>query len=449
LVAIATSFTYLCAVHLLGCRAQAAGAQAAGAQAAGASAGGAPIGSAPGASRPSVVKVEKTARGFRLLRNGQPYHIKGVGGTTHLDKLKTTGANSVRTWGIDNLDRVLAGARSNGLTVCAGIWMGHERHGFNYSDAAAVAKQKESVRADVMKYKDDPALLFWAVGNEMEGDGKNPLVWQAVNDMARMIKQIDPNHPTMTVIAELGPGKIDALKKYCPDIDVLGVNAYGGMGSLADRLTEQGWDKPFVVTEYGTLGPWEGGNAPWGAPIEWTSTQKADFAIGNYHRTVESNPDWCLGSYAFLWGNKQERTSTWFGLLLKDGSKLAMVDELTYAWTGQWPANRVPRLVALESEANLKRLPPATRYTANVKAYDPEGDPLQVTWEVRSETTDARGGGDAEQEPPAHPDAIIESKGTTVTFQTPQAEGNYRLFVFVRDGKGGAATANMPFAVGK
>jgi hypothetical protein len=164
---------------------------------------------------------------------------------------------------------------------------------------------------------------------------------------------------------------------------------------------------------------------------------------------VESNPDWCLGSYAFLWGNKQERTSTWFGLLLKDGSKTAMVDELAYAWTGKWPENRVPRLIALESEANLKRLPPATRHTARIKGYDPEGDPLQLVWEVRSETTDARSGGDAEKEPPAHPEAVIESKGTTVTFQTPQQPGEYRLFVFVRDGKGGAATANFPFAVAK
>jgi hypothetical protein len=359
---------------------------------------GIPRNEASAASRPATtVEIEKTARGFRLLRNGQPYHIKGAGGTMHFDKLQAAGANSVRTWGIDNLDRVLTDARPHGFTVCAGLWMGHERHGFNYGDAAAVAKQKETIRAAVTKYKDDPAILFWAIGNEMEGEGKNPLVWQAVNDVAKMIKQIDPSRPTMTVIAELGPGKIDALKKYCPDIDVLGINAYGGMGSLADRLTEQRWEKPFVVTEYGALGPWEGGYAPWGAPIEWTSSRKAEFAIANYRSTVEGNPDWCLGSYAFLWGNKQERTSTWFGLFLKDGSRLGLVDELTHAWTGKWPENRVPRLMALESEADLKTLPPGTRHTAIIKARDPEGDPLQVTWEVRSETTDARSGGDAEK----------------------------------------------------
>jgi hypothetical protein len=54
----------------------------------------------------------------------------------------------------------------------------------------------------------------------MEGDGNDPRVWQAVNDVAKMIKAIDPNHPTMTVIAEIGGNKIANFKRYCPDVDI-------------------------------------------------------------------------------------------------------------------------------------------------------------------------------------------------------------------------------------
>lgn len=394
-----------------------------------------------------AVQVEKTADGFRLLRGGQPYFIQGAGGSTHLDKLKAAGANSVRAWGVEQLETLLPQARQLGLTVAAGLWLGHERHGFNYADEKAVAAQLQRAREAVVKYKNDPSILLWGVGNEMEGDGKNPLIWKAVNDVARMIKQLDPNHPTMTVVAEISPEKIRAFKEHCPDVDVLGVNSYGGLGSLAARLREQNLDRPFIVTEFGALGPWEGGRAAWGAPIEMTSAQKANFALINYQKSVASQRARCLGAYAFLWGHKQETTATWFGMLLPDGSRLPFADAMSHAWTGRWPANTAPRLLALETDAALHEVAPQTQFTANVYAQDLDNDTLSVQWEVRSETTDAKSGGDAEKEPPAHPECILKTDGTELLFQTPQSAGAYRLFVWVRDGQGGAATANVPFFV--
>jgi hypothetical protein len=401
------------------------------------------------ATKPVSVRLEKTAHGFRLLRGGKPYFIRGAGGDKQLDLLAQFGANSVRTWGAEQLDTVLPQARKHNLSVCAGLWMGHERHGFDYNDVVRVEQQKQTLLQAVEKHKNDPAILLWAVGNEMEGDGKNPRVWQAVNDLARAIKKTDPNHLTITVIAELGEGKIEAFQKYCPDVDILGVNSYGGFGSVATRLRERGYNGPFIVTEWGTLGPWEGGYSPWRAPLEMTSTQKADFAMANYHRTVNRNPEHCLGAYAFLWGHKQERTGTWFGILLPDGSRTQLADELHFVWKGTWPGNRVPQLLSLDSEANNKHVLPSTRYAATVRAFDPENDDLKYEWEVREETSDARSGGDAEAVPPAHPESIVESKGAELAFQTPVREGAYRLFVTVRDGNGGAATANFPFFVRK
>jgi hypothetical protein len=40
----------------------------------------------------------------------------------------------------------------------------------------------------------------------MEGydSGDSPAIWKAVNDVAAMAKEIDPDHPTMTVTAEIG-----------------------------------------------------------------------------------------------------------------------------------------------------------------------------------------------------------------------------------------------------
>ena len=77
---------------------------------------------------PIAVKIVKNENGYQLLRGGEPYYIKGAGGTVHLDKLKSYGGNSIRTWGVDaNTDKILDEAEKEGLTVTFGIWMGQER----------------------------------------------------------------------------------------------------------------------------------------------------------------------------------------------------------------------------------------------------------------------------------------------------------------------------------
>ncbi|HEY8401595.1 MAG TPA: hypothetical protein VIK89_10055 [Cytophagaceae bacterium] len=44
------------------------------------------------------VAVIKTDTSYLLLRNGEPYYIKGVGGYDNLAIAKRMGANSIRTW---------------------------------------------------------------------------------------------------------------------------------------------------------------------------------------------------------------------------------------------------------------------------------------------------------------------------------------------------------------
>lgn len=149
----------------------------------------------------SRVSLRQVGDQHELLLNDKPFKIKGVGGEENLSTLKDLGGNSIRTWGVDRLGEVLDAAERHQLMVCAGIWLGHQRHGFSYQDADGVAKQLEEALASVKQYKDHPALLMWGVGNEMEGEGNDPSVWYAVNHLAREIKKIDPDHPTMTVIA--------------------------------------------------------------------------------------------------------------------------------------------------------------------------------------------------------------------------------------------------------
>lgn len=382
---------------------------------------------------------------FRLVRNGRPYVIRGVGGETRLDRLAAAGGNSIRTWGADNLGQILDEAHRHGLTVCAGLWLGHERHGFDYGDRTAVLRQLEATLEVVQRHKDHPALLMWGIGNEMEGDGSNPTIWHAVEEIAREIKRIDPDHPTMTVIAELGDDKARSIERFCPSIDIIGVNSYGGIPTLGERYRATGVDRPYVVTEHGPLGPWEVGKTPWGSPIEMTSTEKGRWYADGHRAAVSEQDGLCLGSYAFYWGHKQETTATWFGMLLPDGSRLAPVDAMVEAWTGAPPENVCPRIASLSVDRNA-RLHPGDVVTATLSASDPENDPLSYRWVLRADSGTIGSGGDFQPEETSF-DAAVSATGPTAKVTLPVQAGGYRLFAYVIDNAGGAAVANLPLLV--
>jgi hypothetical protein len=406
-----------------------------------------PVATAAGDGTPTVVKVQKDEKGYHLLRDGSPYVIKGGGGRVYLEALKEAGGNSLRTWGEDDLEPLLDRAQELGLTVTIGIWLGQERQGFNYSDAASVRREVEKSRSFFRRYRRHPALLMWGLGNEMEGSGDNDVIWQTVNEIAKVAKSEDPDHPTMTVIAEAGGRKIAQFNSLCPNVDVLGINSYGGLSTLPKRLADAGFDRPYVITEFGPAGPWEVRKTKWGAPVEPTSTEKARSYLSQHAGAIAAQQGRCLGSYAFFWGHKQEATATWFGMFLPSGERLGTVDAMTFAWTDRWPANRAPEINAITTEARESELAPGTTFAATIDASDPEGDPVIVRWEIRSESTDRRQGGDRETEPIAHPECFVVAKGMGATFRAPARAGAYRIFAYLYDGKGGAACANVPFAV--
>ena len=86
--------------------------------------------------------------------------------------------------------------------VIAGLNVIPARYGFDYRNPKFVKTQLERIRKDVRRFKDHPALLMWAVGNELELDFEQdePFIWTAVNDMAKMIHEEDPDHPTTLMI---------------------------------------------------------------------------------------------------------------------------------------------------------------------------------------------------------------------------------------------------------
>ena len=393
-------------------------------------------------------ELRQTDTGWQLFRDGKPYLVKGAGGQTALQQLVEAGGNSIRTWGADDIGELLDEAHALGLSVTVGIWLGHERHGFDYDDAAQVQAQFEQAREYVLRYKDHPALLLWGVGNEMEGfaEGDDPKIWQAVNDIAAMIKELDPSHPTMTVTAEIGGDRIRSVNEYCPDIDIHGINSYGGGASIAERYRAGGGTKPIMLTEFGPPGAWETGTTEWGAPFEMTSTEKAAAYRRTYENSVIGAPGLTLGSYAFTWGYKMEATGTWFGMFLPDGSRLAVVDTMTELWSGEKPADLAPAIEWIAVKGN-EEVDPGGVIEARAEVADPEGGPLSMQWVLRPESGEYSTGGDFRPMLPDVDGAVLENNGATVKVRMPEQPGPYRLYLYAADEAGNAATANLPLLI--
>lgn len=390
---------------------------------------------------------------WQLLRAGEPFYARGAVGWESYDLLRRCGANSVRTGANKTgLDHV----QDAGLTAMVNLPVRGERNRMNWDDEKMVADQEQRVLQFVRELKDHPAVMFWVVGNELDrippGVPHSPRLWQRLNKMAKEIRAIDPHHPVLTVV---GTGqyeqKVQEIAKQCPDMDLLGINAYGDLGEVTE-LTRKYWPKPYVIAEWGPTGHWQVRRTEWRVPIEETSTEKARAIYDRYTKVIQADKERCLGSYVFLWGQKQETTHTWYGLF-QDGLATESIDVMTYLWSGAWPQNRAPAVLTLDivgfPDKTRVYLQPAQSYEATVVTYDSDYDPLVFQWEIRPEVVipkDSYAGGG---EKPAVPiPGLIQGDGSAqIHFTTPGKEGAYRLFVQARDGNGHAGYANVPFCV--
>lgn len=399
------------------------------------------------------VRVAGAPGRYRLLRGGKPMFVKGAGGGNLVALLPKFGANAARTWGTEHAMEDLEACRKAGVTLLMGIWLPHKSDAPDYGDPAAIERMRASVREAVRVGKDHPNLLAYGLGNEMESGGReaDPKLWGTINELAKMVHALDPNHPVVTVVAELAPGKVEAIRRYAPEVDILGVNSYGGAPTVPQRLKAQGWTKPYLVTEFGPLGPWEGGKSPWGAAYEATSTEKARHYAESYQRAVLAAPGDCLGSFAFLWGDKQEETATWFGMFLPGTREpVESAETMRALWRGQpLPKGRIESFGLLDGMGQA-----ATEFApgANILVMFAPLDvakPMALTLAIRGETAVKATMGAGEITRPILSTVEVPSLAGTraVGLKAPTEPGTYRVYLVARDGSGFAATANAPLQV--
>jgi exo-beta-1,3-glucanase (GH17 family) len=402
-------------------------------------------------SQNSQVEIQKNNSKYIINLNNKPYELKGAGGQNHLKELIEIGGNTIRTWSTENAQSVLDDAKNNGIMVMLGLWVQHERHGFDYNDEKAIKKQLEAFRMEIKKYKNHPALLFWCVGNEYELEYSNTKVWKAVNDIALMIKQEDKNHPVVSVTAGINDEKIQFVKNELTAIDILGINTYGDIGKVKSVLTHANYTKPYMITEWGPTGHWESPKTSWNVSIEQTSKEKATSYIYRYNNYIKADSLQCIGSFAFLWGQKQEYTSTWYGIFHENGMKTEVYDALAKCWSPELILkNNAPNLdsIKINADLNIKNLILKSNQKVQLEVFatDIENDLLSYSWNLYHESTDLKSGGDKENKPAEIFSKITNNDKSKCILTAPKEEGKYRIFITVSDGEK-LAYSNIPLYI--
>jgi hypothetical protein len=406
--------------------------------------------------KPSMVELNYRDNKFQLTVNNKPFYINGAGvDFGSIKSLADFGGNAFRTWRVNNGEKsgleILDEAHQNGLMVCMGIDVERERHGFDYDDNIAVAKQMAEIKEDILALKDHPALLMWGIGNELNLRHKNPKVWDAVNDLSKMIHQVDPNHPTTTMLAGAEPDVIIQVAENCPDLDLLSFQIYGAIDKLPGFLQQSNYKGAYMITEWGATGHWECENTTWDRPIEANSTKKAYDYYSRFIDYIAADTKQCIGSFVFLWGQKQERTPTWYGLFLENNNSTEAAQVMQYLWTGEWAKHRIPKIGELtingflaEESVSLQQHQP---YSAKIVLEGTHKN-LSFRWELMKEVDREleSDGGDFEPTPEIVWQQSDSNTSSEIEFSPPH-KGEFRLFVYVDDSYGGSATANMPILI--
>jgi hypothetical protein len=413
---------------------------------------------------PVTIHQDEQGR-FSLMRGGEPYFIKGVCGSEDVAALAAAGGNALRTYSHTALNgyAVLDEAYELGVGVFIGVWLTQQDEGIDYSNPFykdRIANQLDMFKQVVLQYKDHPAVIGWAIGNEV--DKGNPDVWYHINEIAKFIHDTDPHHPSMVVLAGAHPTRAELVRTRAPYVDILGINTYRHIGSVYDNVVRLGgWQGPYMITEWGPDAAYEVAVVNGVAPIEHSSNDKAMLYYQRYQDYIvhPSVSDYVVGSFAFKLANVFGGTHTWYNILLEDSKKTPQLDAMTKAWTGNDPENfapRVRRLVLTSAAYNRLILDPAVntdvvlspgeRFLIQASVVDPDDDPLTYRWEVRLEFKKGVTGS-----PPAIVSSIViepvADSHAEVYIVAPSQPGDYRVYFYAYDEHHNIGSHTFPFRV--
>lgn len=340
-----------------------------------------------GLHRAPRVEVAGGPGSYELRVGGRPFYVRGVSFSVnedpsdpeesltrarlrfHFNRIRLMGANTVRRYGdTEDTPVILDAARDAGLMVMMGFWLDHD---IDYlRDQRRLDQYRSRVREWVLSHKDHPAVLMWVLGNETWGLLKTEFItreelfdrraayYKFVESLAQMVKQIDPNHPVMTVDEHIPDGldfkeglkrSLGMFRESVRSVDIFGINSYfvQDISHLHDIVMDSKIGRPYMVSEFGPAGYWLPNRVAddLGEPVEPRDFEKASAYAANWHLFIEKHRGWNLGGNAFVWKDKREGAFTWFGLTDSQDRLKPAYWSLREAWTGRRPPRHRPLVV--------------------------------------------------------------------------------------------------------
>lgn len=403
------------------------------------------------------VEIKEKNGVYRIYKNGTPMIIKGAVGHTNLAELVACGGNTISIWDTSMVEKILDDAQKYNISVMVGLDIPSGDIPQFYRDEKKVNELFKAHQATVQRFKNHPALLYWGLGNELVmpfASNSGPF-YKIYNRLLKMMHTEDPDHPVTTTLINLQKGSILNIHWKIRDLDFISINTYNQLKDIKKKLKKLSlvWNGPYMISEWSPNGGWESENTIWQAPIENTSTKKAEQYYQFYKEYMPKDDPRFLGSLAFYWGNRQEYTHTWYSVFNENGSPTEVKEALSDGWKDTLTQHQSVKIKYMLIDNHGARdniiLSPRSRHTVSLLLADDQvKDSLSYSWELIKEDWIYWGRTWDNFKKPAVLNGVISDSAVQHTnFVCPSKEGAYRIFVTVYNSKGFCATANTPFYV--